>query len=462
MMETKNLKHKLHDLKSGKIKAVDNVKYFLDKIEKENKKINAIIHLNGHALKEAEEVDKKIKEGKAGKLAGLVIAVKSCINVKGLIANCASKTLENYQATFDADVIKKIKQEDAIIIGMTNMDEFACGISGETSAFGYTINPTANERVPGGSSSGSAAAVAAGFCDLALGTDTGGSIRNPASHTGIIGIKPSYGRVSRYGLIDLSMSLDQIGPLSRDIYGAALLMETISGKSRNDTTTFDKEIPKYTNFEDIGKLKGIRIGISSDFEKLCKNKEIYTLVENAANLIAERLNSKIVNVNLDYINLAVQSYYPIVYVEFFSGTRKFDGRKYGKKIEEHCGEEVLRRILGGKVISQAEYHGTYYRKALAAKKLITEDFNKAFKHVDVLICPVTPELPHKLGSKLDPKDAYAFDALTIPANLAGVCAGVINVGKIDGIPVGMQVICNAFNEKLMFDVMKVYEDLKNL
>jgi len=459
-METIKLKHKLNDLKSGKIKAVDNVKYFLERIEKENKKINAILHINENAIKEAEEVDRKIKEGKAGKLAGLVIAVKSCINVTGLIANCASKTLENYEATFDADVVKKIKQEDAIIIGMTNMDEFACGISGETSAFGHTVNPAAHERVPGGSSSGSAASVAAGFCDLALGTDTGGSIRNPASHTGIVGIKPSYGRVSRYGLIDLSMSLDQIGPFSKDVYGAALLLEVISGKSRNDPTTFDKEVPKYSHFEDYEKLKEIKIGMSSDFEKLCKNKEIYNLVENAANLIAEKLNSKIHNVNLEYADLAVQSYYPIVYVEFFSGTRKLDGRKYGKKIEEHCGEEVLRRILGGKIISQAEFHGTYYRKALAAKKLITEDFNKAFKQVDVLICPVTPELPHKLGDKIDPKDAYAFDALTIPANLAGVCSGVINVGQIDGVPVGMQIICNSFNEKLMFDIMKIFEDLK--
>jgi aspartyl-tRNA(Asn)/glutamyl-tRNA(Gln) amidotransferase subunit A len=295
---------------------------------------------------------------------------------------------------------------------------------------------------------------------LALGTDTGGSIRNPASHTGIVGIKPSYGRVSRYGLIDLSMSLDQVGPFSKDVYGAALLLEVISGKSRNDATTFGKEVQKYSHFEDYEKLKEIKIGMSSDFEKLCKNKEIYTLVENAANLIAEKLNSKIHNVNLEYADLAVQSYYPIVYVEFFSGTRKLDGRKYGKKIEEHCGEEVLRRILGGKIISQAEFHGTYYRKALAAKKLITEDFNKAFKHVDVLICPVTPELPHKLGDKIDPKDAYAFDALTIPANLAGVCAGVINVGQIDGVPVGMQIICNSFNEKLMFDIMKIFEDLK--
>jgi aspartyl-tRNA(Asn)/glutamyl-tRNA(Gln) amidotransferase subunit A len=459
-METKSIKHKLNDLKSGKITAVANVKYFLEKIENENKKINAILHLNENAIKEAEEIDRKIKEGRAGKLAGLVIAVKSCINVKGMIANCASKTLENYEATFDADAVKKIKQEDAIIIGMTNMDEFASGISGETSAFGYTINPVANERVPGGSSSGSAAAVAAGFCDLALGSDTGGSIRNPASNTGIMGIKPSYGRVSRYGLIDLSMSLDQIGAFSKDVYGAALLLEIISGKSRNDPTTFNKEVPKYSHFEDAEKLKEIKIGMSSDFEKLCKNKEIYNLVENAANLIAEKLNSKIQNVNLEYVNLAVQSYYPIVYVEFFSGTRKLDGRKYGKKIEDACGEEVLRRILGGREISQAEYHGTYYRKALAAKKLIADDFNKAFKKVDVLICPVTPELPHKLGEQIDTKDAYAFDALTIPANLAGVCAGVITVGQIDGVPVGMQIICNAFNEKLMFDVMKIYEDLR--
>ncbi|MFH1182585.1 MAG: amidase family protein, partial [Candidatus Woesearchaeota archaeon] len=223
------VKEKLELIAKGKLSGADNVKAFLDKIKKEDKKINSFIAINENAVAEAEEVDKKLRKGFAGKLAGLAIAVKSCISVKGLLVTCGSKTLENYNGTFDADVITRIKEEGGIIIGMVNMDEFACGASGETSAFGATDNPAALGRIPGGSSSGSAAAVAAGFCDLALGSDTGGSIRNPASHCGVVGLKPSYGRVSRYGLVDMSMSLEGIGCLSNDVYGSALMLQVIAG-----------------------------------------------------------------------------------------------------------------------------------------------------------------------------------------------------------------------------------------
>lgn len=452
------IQQKLKDLKSGKLTAERNIKSFLKKIEKEDKKINSFIFVNKDSVKEAKEIDKKIKKGKAGKLAGLAIAVKSNINVEDMPITCASKTLENYNGAYDADVIKKIKKEDGIIIGMTNMDEFASGVSGETSAFKATDNPAAPGKIPGGSSSGSAAAIVADFCDISLGSETGGSIRNPASHCGVVGIKPSYGRVSRYGLIDLSMSLDQIGPFCKDVYGVALMLEVIAGKSKYDPTTFDKPINKYTNFKKLGKIK---IGISKDFEKICRDKKIYDLVKKKAEEFAKKINSNVKNIKLNYVDLAVQTYYPIVYVEFFSGTRKFDGRKYGRKIEESCGEEVLRRILGGKEISKAEYHGTYYRKALMIKELIRKEFEKAFKEVDILILPTTPVLPHKLGTKItDPRVLYAYDALTIPANLAGICAGVINAGKINEIPIGLQVFAPAFKEDLLFSVLKAIEDLK--
>jgi len=452
------IQQKLKDIKSGKLTAEQNIRNFLARIEKENKKINAVLYVNEDAVKKAKETDEKIKKGKAGRLAGLAIAVKSNISVEGLPVTCASKTLENYHGTFDADVIKKIEDEDGIIIGMTNMDEFACGSSGETSGFNQTENPAALGRIPGGSSSGSAVAVAADFCDIAIGSDTGGSIRNPASHCGIIGIKPSYGRVSRYGLIDLSMSLDQIGPLCKEVYGAALMMEVISGKSSYDPTTFEEPVKKYTDFKKIEKIK---IGMSKDFEKLCTDKRIYELVKRKAEELEIKVNSKIKDISLIYVNLAIQTYYPIVYVEFFSGTRKFDGRKYGKKIEENCGEEVLRRILGGKEISKAEYHGTYYRKALMVKELVRKEFEKAFKEVDVIILPTTPVLPHKLGTKIDdPKVLYAYDAFTIPANLAGICAGVINIGKIDNIPIGMQICVPSFKEDLLFNILKEVEELK--
>ena len=442
-------------IESDDFSAFENAEKFLEKIEKENGSVNAFLHLNKNVLKEAEEVDRKIKNNEAGKLAGLAIAVKSNISATDMPVNCGSKVLENYVGSFDADVVKRIKQEDGLILGMVNMDEFACGSSGETSAFGPTNNPACPGRIPGGSSSGSAAAVSAEMCDVALGSDTGGSIRNPASHCGVVGIKPSYGRVSRFGLVDLSMSLDQIGPLSSDVYGSALMMEVISGRSKHDAVSFDAEVPKFTEF----KNKKIKIGMSSDFEKLCSDKRIYDKVAEAAGSIAESLSSRIENVNLNYIHLSIQAYYPLVYVECFSGTRKFDGRKYGKKIEDFCGEEVLRRILGGKEISKAEYEGKHYRKALSVKKLIQNDFVKAFKEVDVIISPVTPTLPQKIGELMDdPLVMYACDAFTIPANLAGICAGVVKCGEIEGMPVGLQVMAPAFREDLVFQILRVIEN----
>ena len=414
----------------------------------DRKKVIAV----GESIK---EVDKKLKSRTAGKLAGLAIAVKPAINVIGMPISCASKTLEHYYGTYDADVIRKIKAEDGIIIGITNADEFCCGISGETSAFGPTKNPVAPSVVPGGSSSGSAAAIAAGLCDLSLGTDTGGSIRNPASHCGIVGIKPSYGRVSRYGLVDLSMSLDQIGPLAPDIYGAALLMEVIAGHSDSDPTTYEHPVPKYTQSKKLSKL---RIGLSNDFKKLCTNKELYAMIEKAAATIARKLGAQIKNVSLKNTDLGVQTYYPIVYTEFFSTTRRLDGRRYGKKIEESAREEVLRRLLGGREISRAEHAGQYYRKALATKHLIKKDFDNAFKEVDVILSPTTPDLPNKLGAKITPEQAYAMDAFTIPANLAGICAGVIPISQLKGIPVGLQVLAPAFKEELLFWFLKAAEE----
>ena len=450
-----NTEAKLRNLKSGKLSATQNVEGFLRVIKNNDKKINAFIHINENALEEAKAVDKKIRQKKAGKLAGLVFAVKSCISVKDMPVTCASKTLENYTGTFDADAVKKIREEDGIIIGMANMDEFACGSSGENSAFGPTDNPAAPGRIPGGSSSGSAAAVAAGMCDIALGTDTGGSVRNPASHCGIVGVKPSYGRVSRYGLVDMAMSLEGVGILSRDTFASALTLNTIAGESRNDSTTSEEKVTDYSAESKKG-IKGLKIGLGTDFKKLCTDNEIYEVIENAA----KKLGGTQKNLGLKHVDLAIQTYSPIVYVEFFSATRKFDGRRYGRKIEEACGEEVLRRITGGREISRAEHHGAYYRKALAVKRLIAEDFEKAFRQVDVIALPTTPVLPHKLGTKItDPRVMYAYDAFTIPANLAGVCASVMKAGEIKGIPVGIQFMAPAFKEDKLFRVMAEWEKI---
>ena len=450
-----NIQEKLELIKSGKLTAQQNVQNFLKAIEKDDKKgkkINAFIQLNPNALKEAELVDKKIKQGKAGRLAGLCIGIKSNINVQGLNASCASLTLKDYISPYNATVIEKILEEDGIILGMLNQDEFACGSSGETSAFGATNNPSALGLIPGGSSSGSAAAIAAGFCDLALGSDTGGSIRNPASHCGIVGLKPSYSKVSRYGLIDLSMSLDQIGPLSKDVYGAALLLDIISGKCNKDAISQDSENLNL----DLETPKKIKIGI----QKLAVSDiRIQKLIQEKIEQAIKKYKWEKQNIELKYIDLAVQTYYPLVYVEFFSGTRKFDGRRFGKKIEESCGPEVLRRILGGSEISKAEYKGKYYRKALQVKELIKEEFSKAFKQVDCIIMPTVPRLPHKLGSKISTEEMYDYDTLTIPANLAEICAISIPAGKIDNIPVGMQIISAQFEEQKMLEIAQALESL---
>ncbi len=437
------------------VTCVDHVREQLALIAKENKKINAFLYVaEKEALARAKELDeKKKRKEKIGKLFGMTVGIKANINVRGMPISCASKTLADYYGTYHADVITAILKEDGIILGITNMDEFACGISGETSAFGATKNPAAPAYVPGGSSSGSAAAVAAGFCDIALGSDTGGSIRNPASHCGIVGIKPSYGRVSRYGLIDLAMNLDQIGPLAKDVQTCALLLEVIAGYSEYDPMTYPEAVPAYSSF--IKKPKSI--GLSPTFEKLCKDKRIYQLVREKVKEIAQEEKLVMKDVDLRYVPLAVQTYYPIVYTEFFSGTRRFDGRRYGKKIEESCREEVLRRILGGRIISCAEHEGKYYRKALQVKHALQIEFETACKDVDVIALPTTPELPHLLGKMPSPEAAYGYDAFTIPANLAGICAGVVPIGKIDNVPVGLQLYAGAWKEDVLVTAMHLAE-----
>ncbi len=413
--------------------AQEKVKEYLAKIRKEDGKIHAFLYLNEKAIEEAKAIDERVKKtGKKGKLYGQVIAVKSNINVKGMICNCASKVLDNYVAPYDATVIEKIRAEDGVIIGMTNCDEFAAGSSGENSAFGPTQNPIASGRIPGGSSSGSAVAVAAGFCDVALGSDTGGSIRAPASHCGIVGMKPSYGAVSRYGLIDLSMSLDQIGPLAKNVVDAALLFEVIVGKDERDTMSKDISGEKKQEKIRVGvvKVKGI-------------DPKIQKIVDARVAELVKKKKWSVQEIALEHIELAVQTYYPLMYSEFYSGTRRFDGRRYGKKIEEMCGKEVLRRILGGSEITKAELAGAYYRKALEIKELIAQEFEEAFGKVDCIVLPTCPNLPWKIGEgdTMSIEEVYASDALTIPANLAGICSVVVPAGKVEGIPVGMQVMC---------------------
>ncbi len=460
MVKNPSLKEKIELLTSGKLTCEENAKTFLAEIEKKNKNLNILLEINEKTLENAKKLDKKREnKEKLGKLYGLVIGVKSLISVKDLTISSASKTIETHKGTFNADIIERIEAEDGIIIGTLNQDEFASGSSGENSAFGKTLNPKAESRIPGGSSSGSAAAVAANFCDIALGTDTGGSIRNPASHCGVVGIKPSYGRVSRYGAIDLAMSFDQIGPLAADSFGASLMLEVIAGQSDNDPTTFENKVEEYSKSKPKNKYK---FGIIKGYEKFITDKEIEESFKKRVDQLKEK-GHEIKEIKLDQINLAIQAYYPIVYAEFFSGTRKFDGIKYGKIIEESCGPEALRRIMGGKEISRSEFDGAYYKKALRVRELITEEFNEAFKEVDIILTPVTPMLPHIFGSTLTAEQMYAYDAFTIPANLAGICGAVVPNTSIkkeeEEIPIGIQLLANKFEETKLCEIMFLFEEL---
>lgn len=440
------MKEKIKLIKEGKLSAVENIQKFVNKIKKENGNLNIVLHLNDNAVEDAKVVDEKIKKGERLRLAGLGVLVKSNINVCDLICSCASRTLENYKSGYDASVVSKLRKEGAVVLGVVNMDEFACGSSGELSAFGVCKNPKVLDRIPGGSSSGSAAGVAAGFCDFSLGSDTGGSIRNPASHCGVVGFKPSYGSVSRYGLIDLSMSLDQIGPLGLNVEDCELVYNVIKGKDERDGVS--REIPTHPPKNE--KIKVGILGIKAD-------DKIWGLVKGRVEEVCIARGWKVEEVSLEHVDLGIQTYYPIVYTEFFSGTRKFDGRKYGLKIEDSCGEEVLRRILGGMEISKAEYAGKYYRKALTVRKLIREEFARAFEKYDIIVCPTVPKLPHKIGERLSVEENYAYDVCTCLANIAEIPAISVPCGSIDGVPVGLQLLGKVGSDEGLLKVGREFE-----
>jgi len=423
----------------------------LEEIEEKDERINSFIVIDKEGIS-------RRNIAKKGRLMHLKIGIKSNICVEGLRTTAGSKTLENYIAPYDATVIEKIKSEAGMIIGMLNMDEFACGSSGETSYFGPTDNPSCPGRIPGGSSSGSAASVAAGFVDCSLGSDTGGSIRNPASHCGVVGFKPTYGVVSRYGLIDMAMSLDQIGTLARDVRTASLLLEVISGYDPRDGTSLNLDKKFYQFSRNLNpNLKGKRIGYAEEFDKLIQDKGIKKVIRGAIDKLSSA-GAEIIEIDLPNLEMALPTYYLNVYVEFFSATRKYDGRRYGYRIEDVCGEEVLRRILLGKFISQKEHSGKYYRKALMARSVIRNELNSALNKVDVLAGPTVPKLPHRIGTKIkDPRVMYAYDIFTVPVNLSGNPAGTIPCGKTNGIPVGLQIIGRPLQDQLVLDIMFGFE-----
>ncbi|OYT27510.1 MAG: Asp-tRNA(Asn)/Glu-tRNA(Gln) amidotransferase GatCAB subunit A [Candidatus Altiarchaeales archaeon ex4484_96] len=423
----------------------------LKEIEEEDSKINSFIVLDKEGIAQKNKA-------KGGRLSNYKLGVKSNISVDGLPITAASKTLETHIGSYDAFVVEKIKKEGGTIVGLTNMDEFACGSSGETSFYGATNNPAARGRIPGGSSSGSAAAVAAGLVDLSIGSDTGGSIRNPASHCGVVGFKPSYGLVSRYGLLDLAMSLDQIGPIARDVKSVALLLDVLAGYDIKEETSLDLE-KKYYDYS--GKLdtslRDVRLGYAKEFDLMIQDKGIRKIIHKSLDKLSSA-GAQIVDVELPNLKIALPTYYLNVYVEFFSATRKYDGRRYGFKIEDVCGPEVLRRIQLGSYISQKEYSGRYYRKALKARSVLRRELMSALDDVELLVGPTVPKLPHRLGTKIDdPMVMYAYDIFTVLANLAGIPAGTVPAGRVDSIPTGLQVMGKPLEDQKVLNVMAGFE-----
>ena len=455
-----SLLDKSKSIKNHEITALENVESFLKTIKKKNDSINAFLEIKeDEAIQAAEKIDSKIEKGaEVGKLAGLAVGIKSNINIEDFKITAASKTLENYIGSYNATVVNRIKEQDGIILGVTNMDEFAAGSSTETSYFGYTENPAAPGRIPGGSSGGSAAAVAAEMCDLSLGSDTGGSIRNPASHCGVMGFKPTYGVVSRQGLLDLAMSLDQIGPFAQDAGGIALMLDTIAGYDPIECTSL-KDTPDFGGITENSQdaLKGMKVGVVKEFFDVSDDK-IVNIIEERIDKMTEA-GAEVVELSFDYIDLCLPTYYLINYVEFFSATRKYDGRKYGYRIEDVCGDEVLRRIHIGSYISQKEYSGKYYKKALQARSLIRREITKLLGGVDVIVGPTVPKLPHKLGESLDTMEMYAYDVLTVIANLAGIPAASMKAGEVDGIPVGLQIQGKPLDDAKIIQVMAGLEEL---
>ncbi len=460
------------DIVSGKTTAEEVVIDTLAKIKEHDKEIGAFLEtFDDEALDAARKIDEMKKAGEPlGRLAGVPVAVKDVILVKGQIASASSKILEHHKAAYDATVIARLKDAGAIIIGRTSCDEFAMGASGETSFWQKTYNPYDTTRTSGGSSSGSTAAVAAGFVPIALGTDTGGSIRQPAGFCNVVGLKPSYGRVSRYGAIALCSSFDQIGPLAHTAEDAALVMEVMEGKDDMDATTED--VPGTIVPELLEKsFKGLRVGLPKEYFIDGMDPDVVKLVDDAKRLIKDQ-GGEIVEVSLPLTEYAVPTYYILLPAEASSNLAKFDGMRYGTRAEttlaesylksrgDGFGDEVKRRIMIGTYILSAGYYDAYYKKALAVRQAIRQEFDKVFESVDVLLTPTSPSVPWKAGEKIDdPVAMYLADVFTCGANIAGICAISVPAGFSQDLPVGIQFIGKAFDESKILQAAAAYQSL---
>lgn len=460
-------------IKAGEISVREAVKSSLDRIEKTDSLYRAYVTVDAErALRTADEVQKKIDEKElTGALAGVPMAVKDNMCTKGLLTTCSSKILENYVPTYTATAVEKLTDAGAIILGKTNMDEFAMGSTTETSHYMVTRNPHNTEHVPGGSSGGSAAAVASGECMFALGSDTGGSIRQPAAYCGITGLKPTYGTVSRYGLIAYGSSLDQIGPMTKNVTDCAAVLESIAGYDSKDSTSIKRDDYDFMSAL-VPDVKGMRIGLPRDYYTEGLDDEVKAAVFKAADTF-RAMGAEVEEFDLGLVKYAIPAYYVIASAEASSNLARFDGVKYGYRTEEYkglhnmykktrsegFGPEVKRRIMLGSFVLSSGYYDAYYLKALRTKALIKKEFDKAFERFDIILAPAAPTTAPKIGSSLnDPIKMYLGDIYTISANLAGIAGLSIPCGKdAQGLPIGMQLLGDCFTEKKLLRAGFAYE-----
>lgn len=463
-------------IKQKEVSVTEVTKAFLVSAREKEEKYNCYVTLDEErALQKAAEIQKEMEAGRiTGPLAGVPVAVKDNMCTKGLLTTCSSRILGNFVPPFSAEAVLNLEKAGAVLLGKTNMDEFAMGSTTETSAYGVTKNPWDTTRAPGGSSGGSAAAVAAGECAYALGSDTGGSIRQPASFCGIVGMKPTYGTVSRYGLIAYGSSLDQIGPLSRDVTDCAYILEAISSYDKKDSTSMNRKDTDFSSAltEDV---KGMKIGIPRDYLGKGLEPEVKAAVLKAAEKLKEN-GAEVEEFDLSLVEYAIPAYYTIAAAEASSNLERFDGVKYGFRPEEFeglhnmykktrsqgFGPEVKRRIMLGSFVLSSGYYDAYYLKALKVKALIKQAFDKAFAEYDVILGPVAPATAPKLGeSLLDPIKMYLGDIYTISVNLAGLPGISLPCGQDkNGLPIGLQLIGNCFTEKKLLQAAYTYEKIR--
>jgi aspartyl/glutamyl-tRNA(asn/gln) amidotransferase, A subunit len=453
-------------ISQGEISSVDATKSILSRIKDVDNKIGAFISLEEENALNTAKIADSIKENTP--LRGVPIALKDNIVSRGELTTAASKILKGYKGTYDATVVKKLKDAHIPLVGKTNMDEFAMGSSNENSSFKSVSNPWDLDRVPGGSSGGAAAAVASLEVPIALGSDTGGSVRQPAALTGTIGLKPTYGRVSRYGLMAFSSSLDQIGIIARSSEDIAKTLGIIAGFDENDLTTLDVEVPDYASLLNRD-IKGLKIGISQEFFNGL-NEKVKNVIDEALNTLVS-LGAELVNIDLKYMKYSISTYYIISSAEASSNLSRYDGVRYGYRAEsdniedmyvktrsEGFGNEVKRRIMIGSYVLSSGFYDAYFKKASQVRRLIKDDFQNAFKDVDIIITPTTPTTAFKKGEKSSkPIEMYLSDIYTVSVSLAGLPAMSVPAGFVDGLPVGIQLIGNYFKEDMLLNIGHIYE-----